>query len=1008
MSTEVRKQVLAWETDQAATRATQRAVQDLHTRIEQLRSAIRQQAAEAAKLSAEWRRFAGGSSAATSNLDRLRGAASELRRTVDDMGEAVETADRKLANAKGPQAYEDRIRAARSQADIYGDIASRTTAVSGLASGLGFQGVGSGTMLAADIFDAVEAVKLAGPEFGKLKQQLLETGPVTGKLNAAIGKLPGSFTQASAKAAVLGTTVAAMFVAAIAVGAAINQFKTTMEQTGTATRNWTEAQKQYADVLATGTSEMARARIEQEQAAITRNEIEKERLQAWVDEADAQEGLAGGLIAANNALMDINASWGTNLGGMKDVRKRLDELNNAINSSEILVNDLSTALGEGAFAINDMKAAAEELAQVELSQFQAAVSLQRDIRNMTVDEAAQRLESEKAAIKVFGDAAAQARMAVDAAGYAQKKLDELEQLRAKPALNYQQQARLHQLEAEEQALRKAVALRDDMLKAQAGYELQMKVAQGNVEALTGELGNQNSWINHNTRAYDEANKVMRNHTAAVDAMTDAQSTSVQQAQAELEANRREQKAIQTTIQRLEAIGGTAAGEAIQELESDLTGLQDRAYYLQDVIIPTARALAEEAEQQDALNDAVQGAFQGLATATEVTNRFGLVAGRMTDAIAAAQDAALEAQHDAQQQQADLIAEHQQTVAAVSADRQREQARDAADFARKRAQAWAAHYRSLAEMDRSYFERRGDLIQDLSEIAGEANAERVEALEDYNKESARLAEDHQRDLLAIERDTQRDIRSAALRLDALSIWQAKQRGQEQLDDAEDQYTTEQERREEDFADRLDELDEQREARLEAGRQALRDLEAQHHRERQERVQDFNRTLAEEDRERAITRQRQREDWAREDAERRAHLSRKLAELSGSQAYERAMLSGHQAQERQLVAGHQGAIRASTDGFMRDLAGIFARGYAQITASAPPPTNMYGSTSGYIAPSLPTTSQTFMNTSFSVPVQVSPPPTTTGSSGSGTNWNDLDRLRRDIPTLIEDALLGLFGG
>ena len=260
--------------------------------------------------------------------------------------------------------------------------------------------------------------------------------------------------------------------------------------------------------------------------------------------------------------------------------------------------------------------------------------------------------------------------------------------------------------------------------------------------------------------------------------------------------------------------------------------------------------------QESWLDEIQS-LEGLLPVAQMREAFGLFGGMMSEEQKAARG------------RLDIIEAFGEESAAIEAKRQLIQEREAIDFERKRTRDLAAHYQDLAQLDVDFYDKRTDLLEEIGEDLADVEHDRLEELKDYTKESLRQAEDHKDRLLKIERDTDEAFQDAARRRDTAGALAALRQGQRQIRDEGEQYAKEKERREEDYEDRLEELDAQREEKLKKGQEALADLREQHSKERRERIRAFQERLRQEYEERRIRLQRQQDDWRNEDYERRRH-------------------------------------------------------------------------------------------------------------------------------------------
>ncbi len=220
---------------------------------------------------------------------------------------------------------------------------------------------------------------------------------------------------------------------------------------------------------------------------------------------------------------------------------------------------------------------------------------------------------------------------------------------------------------------------------------------------------------------------------------------------------------------------------------------------------------------------------------------------------------------------------------VEEDRLRQSIREEEDAARSRTRAIADHYLDLAKLDEQYYEKRQDIVGDIAAASTDADQEQLKTLRETNQAALAAARAHSQRLIDIQTRTNSDIRKAALRLDAVGIWEAQKAGEAELKQEARTYNEEQRQRDADTRDRLKEIRTQRDEKIRAGKQALRDLETQHTKERGEQERTFQAQLRREDQDRAIRQQRQQQDWALQDQRYRAHNS--IIESVNSQHYGR---------------------------------------------------------------------------------------------------------------------------
>jgi len=271
--------------------------------------------------------------------------------------------------------------------------------------------------------------------------------------------------------------------------------------------------------------------------------------------------------------------------------------------------------------------------------------------------------------------------------------------------------------------------------------------------------------------------------------------------------------------------------------------------------------------------------------------------RRASTVEDAREAALKAQ--------ELREDFADKTAEIEAKRGTETIQEQEDWALKQTRDLAEHYRDLAKVDQDYYEKRADIIASLGETADEERQKQVKALDAYNKEDLRRTEDHLLKLGDIERDTRQKIRDAAATLDARAVIAAQQGGARQMGAEARQYNLERRRRAEDFQDRLDELDDERDAKLAAGQQALKDLDKQHKQERTALQTEFRRKQQLEAEDRRIRLERQQQAWQNEDNARQTQYGKQLTSLGNFHASVETATTTHQKTVTSITQSGMGA-------------------------------------------------------------------------------------------------------
>ncbi len=387
----------------------------------------------------------------------------------------------------------------------------------------------------------------------------------------------------------------------------------------------------------------------------------------------------------------------------------------------------------------------------------------------------------------------------------------------------------------------------------------------------------------------------------------------------------ERKAREDEIARLRTLEGAGidTAAAIQENEIAIRKLNTEEQSLLTTVLPLAQARAAEAAEAERLTDSLTKSRDGLK-----------------DFLGALGDAA--------QQAADLAAKRQDLTAAfgedtdkISAQRARDATREAQDFERKRLKDQLDFRRQQAQADAQYYRDRAAALEALADVDREAGQERLKEAIAYNKESARLAEDHANRLNDIQRDLDRGAEDAIRDRDARAYASALRQAKRATEDETRQYDLEQKRRGEDQAERLTEIEAERQERLTAARQALADLETQHQEQAQERQRAYDEARQAEDTERTLRLQRQQEDYAAQDAERQTAYDNQLAALQlGLSDQETAITTSMGKQTAAVQEGYNSMV-AGAEQFKSRLSSLF-------TGSEPTRPRRRGFAGGGLAP------------------------------------------------------------
>jgi len=380
-STSVHDYIIRLKADSSTSRQTVERLRALEERFEKLRAEIKRLLGDTSGLSSGLKRFDSAADRTARNTKDLRRAVSDTASEIEQMQRAVKDADNTLQGADGMADYARRLRAMREQAQVYGDVESRTRAITGAIGYIG-GGVGAGfertANVGAEVLGAIEGVKLLKLEFPALREQLLGSGKATRAAVSALQQFVPGMSAASAETAVMVGSLGAIAAAGIAVSAALGKFKDVLNDNAQAIEDYMDISQEYADIIATGTTEDVLNAIEANRERNAAIDVER---QALLELLDAYEEVKNGSDFATYALLELNEkasalgnTLGMDIASIDDVRERLEELNREYQNNVALESKLVSALSEGATAAADMKAREEELAQQRIEASQALVA----------------------------------------------------------------------------------------------------------------------------------------------------------------------------------------------------------------------------------------------------------------------------------------------------------------------------------------------------------------------------------------------------------------------------------------------------------------------------------------------------------------------------------------------------------------------------------------------------------------------------------------------------------
>ncbi|HML22088.1 MAG TPA: hypothetical protein PKD09_10580 [Aggregatilinea sp.] len=379
-------------------------------------------------------------------------AESKRRREVEQTADAT-----RQAREEDERRYDAQVRAAAQNVETYGDLASRGTALAGLASGVGAGGVSQGLYLGADVLDSVEAIGRAPAELSKVAAEI-------GVSTAALGAF--------------GAGTVALSAGIYAVIQSHKDYEAELEAFQARLKLQLDAEDERARIISQSTSEQLQGAIDQAQAE---KSLADERSayyralkgdqQTMRDAADELSGIWDLLSPGEQKqkLEEFNQTYGEQLQALSDIAAENDQIFDAqvqnydnlteswtlagkaietyseqqtkwiesARDAAATARDFTEALDSNTVAQNDriatMKAdaegarrAAEEIAQARLEQFtreETWTSEQVRSRLEAIDRERRALEAQKESLETSAEYMIDTSDAMEALG------DEFEALR---------------------------------------------------------------------------------------------------------------------------------------------------------------------------------------------------------------------------------------------------------------------------------------------------------------------------------------------------------------------------------------------------------------------------------------------------------------------------------------------------------------------------------------------------------------------------------------------------
>ncbi|MBN1965486.1 MAG: hypothetical protein JW910_12625 [Anaerolineae bacterium] len=323
-------------------------------------------------------------------IEDLKREAAELRRSLGDTFDGAADGARRTTDEVKDLARAQREAAERAR--LYGDVESRTRAITGA---VGYVGGTAGEQIertvniGAEVLASVEAVKL---------------------LKLELPKLANNLDLSASKVALLTVGVVAAGTAAVVAHDAISDWSKAAKEAQQQTQAQIGALQEYYDFIGDATSEQLQERLRttaEEQAAnqMLLNDLYKLRgaIEAGVDISDrgAVEFFAEGAVRALDYFDLMNV-------GLGDISEAVSETETAVRQGQAAFSLYSKALTDGTTAANDAAARAEEGTRRRLEALDRQMAAELDnaqlIETATSEQVQSRLETlnvERAAIEAY-------------------------------------------------------------------------------------------------------------------------------------------------------------------------------------------------------------------------------------------------------------------------------------------------------------------------------------------------------------------------------------------------------------------------------------------------------------------------------------------------------------------------------------------------------------------------------------------------------------------------------
>lgn len=259
--------------------------------------------------------------------------------------------------------------------------------------------------------------------------------------------------------------------------------------------------------------------------------------------------------------------------------------------------------------------------------------------------------------------------------------------------------------------------------------------------------------------------------------------------------------------------------------------------------------------------------------------------------------AVQDERDYNQQRANALRSFQQQAAKDERSYNQQRAADIQAFKRQEAQAETSYQQQRAQDVRSYYQQEAQSEQDYYKS-------RTDAAKNFDLETQRNEEDHQREMLQIQQDHAQKVNDLLDNNDAFGLLAESRAYNKNRDTAEQTYAIETRRRNEDYANRLAEMEAQfvqeRSRRAADFAQKQADALLQYQQERTQAQQDFAQRQSDAAEEFKQRRADAAAEFAQSELDAAAEFKQRRADAAARYAQERADAAAeYQAKQAQLA-------------------------------------------------------------------------------------------------------------